>query len=243
MHPGSPRRNKQKAERRRSLRNKRLSLQAISTSELLLRVIKCRLSRRNASDSLMPPPDLSSGRPRVLALLRARGTPKHVLASCAGCLGARRSCRHVRLFSSRTRNLLRACGDTIAGAVEYASSGCPSSCHPAWSVGWCRFELSLLGYRIVATFASHCSPKRVLHKQHRNCVDDCSRIRVACPRNQPGPAVGAQGPPCAVGARSRASRMSCLLRHGVRSPADFPGTGGLHAKAISSTAQVSGATR
>jgi very-short-patch-repair endonuclease len=30
------------------------------------------------------------------------------------------------------------------------------------------------------------------------------------------------------------SRMSCLLRHGARSPADLPGTGVLHAKAISS---------
>ncbi|HEY5961174.1 MAG TPA: DUF559 domain-containing protein [Polyangiaceae bacterium] len=42
---------------------------------------------------------------------------------------------------------------------------------------------------------------------------------------------------------SHGSHMSCLLRHEMRSPADLPGTEGHHAKAISSTAQVSSAPR
>jgi len=39
------------------------------------------------------------------------------------------------------------------------------------------------------------------------------------------------------------SRVSRLLRHGTRSPADLLGTGGLYAQSISSTIQVSGAAR
>ncbi len=64
--------------------------------------------------ALLPPRVESSERPRVLALLRARGTPKHVLTSCAAHQGVPVSLALFRVFPSGARNLLRACGITTA---------------------------------------------------------------------------------------------------------------------------------
>jgi len=49
----------------------------------------------------------------VLTAFRARGTPKHVLASCSGVIEWSRDVSRIfKCTLSVVRNLLRACGDT-----------------------------------------------------------------------------------------------------------------------------------